>query len=182
MKKINSYFPLIILVLITALASFAIYKSNIKQNLGKENFSATKTTLFLDEDTKIRGLFDENDYLSQEKLVNSENKYTIINIFASWCATCIEEHEVLFEIAKIPAINFYGIAWNDYSENTKNYLQKYGNPYQKTVLDSKGNLNKILGVGAVPETFLVNPDGVIIYRHQGVIEKSDIAKLLNMRK
>lgn len=169
-------------MLVTAMASFAVYNSNIKQNLGKENFSALKNTFFLDEDTKIRGLFDENDYLSQEKLINSKNKYTIVNIFASWCASCIEEHDVLFEIAKDSSVNLYGIAWNDYSENTKNYLQKFGNPYQKVALDSKGKLNKMLGVGAVPETFLINPDGAIIYRHRGALNQGDIAILLNARK
>ncbi len=179
MKKIKSYLPLITLVLVAAAASLAVYKSNIKQNLGKENFANQP---FFTENKEIRGLFNENEALTAEDFINDEGRYSVVNIFASWCSTCLTEHEALFEIAKNESLNLYGIAWNDYSENAKNYLQKFGNPYHKVALDSKGKLNKLLGVAAVPETFLINPDGIIIYRHQGAIKNSTIKKLLKARK
>ncbi len=177
--KIKNYLPLIILVLVTVVASFTVYKSNIKQNLGKENF---ENKPFLAKNEQIDGLFNENETLTAADFVNNEGKYSVVNVFASWCSTCLSEHETLFEIAKDKSLRLYGVAWNDYFENTKGYLEKFGNPYHKVALDSKGKLGKLVGVRAVPETFLVDPNGQIAYRHSGELTKRDIEKMLKTRK
>ncbi len=183
MKKIKSYFPLIILLAIALVACLAIYKSNIKQNLGKENFAnSTKKQLFLPKNEKIPLLLDKNKVFSLKNLQNDEGKYNIVNIFASWCSSCLLEHETLFKLAKNKSVRLYGIAWNDYSQNAKKYLEKFGNPYLQVALDSKGVLNKILGIAAVPETFLVDANGYVVYRHQGTLTEHDFRYLLSLRE
>tara|TARA_A100001015_G_scaffold217738_1_gene244651 strand:- start:5090 stop:5638 length:549 start_codon:yes stop_codon:yes gene_type:complete len=178
MKKIKLYLPLIILAVILATAAIAVYKSNIKQNLGKENFTKSKT-LFLQGDAKIKNIFDNKDPITAKDFNNSDKKYKIVNIFASWCSSCFKEHGELLNLKNnFSNITVIGIAWNDHAKITKNFLEKYGNPYQKVGLDTKGYLDKILGVRAVPETFVVNPEGIIIKRHQGILTIKDVKNIL----
>ncbi len=180
MKKIKLYLPLIILATILVIAAIAVYKSNIKQNLGKENFLSGEKKLFLDKNYKLKDLYQKNGYLTFKDFINKKNRFSVVNIFASWCGSCIKEHKHLMDLSTNKSFNLYGIAWNDYHENTKKYLQKFGNPYQKVVLDSKGYLNKMLNISAVPETFIINSNGFIVYRHQGLIDKDLIDKIIRL--
>ena len=182
MKKVKLYLPLIILATILVVAAFAVYKSNIKQNLGKENFLKSQKIRFFDEKSAIPDLFDGKKQLSLQDLVNKNGKYSLINVFASWCSSCLKEHELLFSIQNYGKIDLIGIAWNDYHENSKKFLKKFGNPYQKVALDSKGYLNKILGVTAIPETFLIDSNGYVIYRHQGVLTDQALRRILLLTK
>lgn len=182
MKTIKLYLPLIILAAILVAAAVAVYKSNIKQNLGKENFLKSQNIKFFDKESSIPDLFDDQKQLSLKDLVNKNNKFTLINVFASWCSSCLSEHDTLFKIKNYGNLNLIGIAWNDYHENSKNFLKKFGNPYQKVGLDSQGYLNKILSVTAIPETFLIDNDGYVVYRFQGAISEESLRKILLLIK
>lgn len=95
--------------------------------------------------------------------------YSLINIFASWCYTCRLEHDALLNLAEQNRIAIYGITWKDKPVNTKQWLANLGNPYAKVASDYSGELAVPLGLMGTPETFLVNPEGMIIYHHQGML-------------
>ena len=82
-----------------------------------------------------------------------DNKFVVINIFASWCAPCRIEHEVLKNFSKEYTI--IGIAYKDSIENIESFLQELGNPYDKVFYDFSGKESINLGLYGVPETFLL---------------------------
>ena len=91
----------------------------------------------------------------------------VLNVWASWCITCIIEHPYLTSLSKngIPVI---GLNYKDEQEDAIIWLKKYGNPYQTILHDYKGNLALDLGVTGVPETFLIS-DGKVIAHYQGEV-------------
>ena len=89
----------------------------------------------------------------------------IVNYFASWCAPCRIEAPILEELNKI--IPVVGVAYKDKFMDTKKFLNDFGNPYKKIGIDNDGKVAIEWGVYGVPETFLINKKGEIIYRHAG---------------
>lgn len=78
----------------------------------------------------------------------------LLHFFASWCVTCKLEQPLLKKLSEQPNINIIGIAWNDKPENTKRYLQKYGNHYDSILIDDKGELAISSGLRGTPETMI----------------------------
>jgi cytochrome c biogenesis protein CcmG/thiol:disulfide interchange protein DsbE len=91
-----------------------------------------------------------------------EGKLTLVNIFASWCVPCRQEHPLLVELAKDRRIQIVGIDYKDTPENALRFLASLGNPYARVGVDRQGRTFIDWGAYGVPETFLVGPDGVII--------------------
>ena len=90
----------------------------------------------------------------------------IVNMFASWCAPCAEEHPVLMAL-KAQGIPIIGLAYKDKPADTAAFLERLGNPFV-TVLDDKGGRAGLdLGISGVPESFLVAADGTILAKHTG---------------
>lgn len=98
----------------------------------------------------------------------------LVNFFASWCVPCRAEHDSLMELAgryKVPVI---GISYKDDPERSRGFLEELGNPFAKTGVDRDGRVAIDWGVTGVPETFLVDGDGVVRYRHWGPIVGSSL--------
>ena len=117
--------------------------------------------------------FSVNSWRDNSKKLNNNifnNKFSIINVWASWCTTCYAEHKVLMKISQQKKVQIVGINYKDDKKNANKFLHKLGNPYEKILFDPKGDIGLELGVYAVPETFLVNQKGVIIYRHIGELK------------
>ena len=110
-------------------------------------------------------LFNENELLSNKGI---KKGYTLINFFASWCAPCKIEHPLFFAIKKqYPNLYLLGINHKDKIEEAHKYLNSDGNPYDYVGIDNKGLIALEFGVFGLPETFLVNPKGIIIYKYLG---------------
>ena len=172
MKNFNKFLPLIILLAFVAVTSLAIIKAMSKQQLDENQISHEFSAKVLKQKIKLPefslpDLFDENQSFSVQNLINNEKKYSVINFFASWCGTCLAEHEVLLRMRDENFVDIYGIAWRDFGKNTISFLNKNGNPFKKTALDSQGLFTRILGIKAVPETVLVDPAGNVVLRYQG---------------
>lgn len=106
-------------------------------------------------------------------------KVVLVNVFASWCAPCHQEHPFLMELAKDARIEIYGINQKDKAENARRFLGKLGNPYARVGADADGRASIEWGVYGVPETFVVSGEGRILYKHVGPItEQSLKAKLM----
>jgi cytochrome c biogenesis protein CcmG/thiol:disulfide interchange protein DsbE len=92
---------------------------------------------------------------------------TIVNVWASWCAPCRQEHPLLMELAKNPTIRVVGINYKDNPENARRFLGALGNPFAAVGVDPSGRTAIDWGVYGVPETFIVGPDGTIRHKHIG---------------
>ena len=110
-------------------------------------------------------------------------KVSLVNIFASWCAPCQQEHEFLMQIARDPAlaakgVALYGLAYKDKDENTKAFLQKSGNPYMSIGVDSTGRTGIDFGVYGVPETFVIKRDGTVAFKFIGPLSAETLSNTL----
>ena len=101
---------------------------------------------------------------------------TLVNIFASWCVPCREEHPMLKEIAKDSRIRLVGINYKDKPQNALTFLSEMGNPYAAIGVDEAGRTFIDWGAYGVPETYLVGPDGIIRKKYIGPLTGETIAK------
>ena len=107
-----------------------------------------------------------------------ENKeFKIINFFASWCPPCKVEHPNLMKLSK--KFKIYGIAKKDSDAEIKNWLEKAGNPFEAIGHDYDGSAGINWGVYGLPETFIVNNYGKIVYKHVGPITVRDLKNKSN---
>ena len=104
------------------------------------------------------------------KSTELEGEAFLMNIWATWCRTCLVEHPYLYALSQ-SGVKIIGINYKDDSDKAVQWLEKYKNPYAVTVVDDKGRLSFDLGVTGAPETYLVNADGQIAYRHIGVVDE-----------
>ena len=117
-----------------------------------------------------------NFFPSFDKLNLLENKeFKIINFFASWCPPCKVEHPNLMKLSK--KFKIYGIAKKDSDAEIKNWLEKAGNPFEAIGHDYDGSAGINWGVYGLPETFIVNNYGKIVYKHVGPITVRDLKKI-----
>ncbi len=96
-----------------------------------------------------------------------KGKLTLVNVFASWCIPCRDEHPVLKQLAQDGRLNIVAINYKDKSENALRFLGELGNPYHAIGVDPNGKAAIDWGVYGIPESYLVAPDGTIIYKRVG---------------
>lgn len=104
-----------------------------------------------------------------------EGRVTIVNVWASWCGPCRQEHPLLMELARDPSVRVVGIAYKDNSENARRFLGALGNPFAAVGIDPNGRAAIDWGVYGVPETFLVGPDGTIRHKQIGPLSPEILA-------
>lgn len=110
--------------------------------------------------------------LSSAQLADGEVK--IINVFASWCVPCRAEHPVIEKLAKEHGVTVYGLNYKDKPEDARLWLAELGNPYARIGADLKGRTAIDFGVSGVPETYLIDGEGVIRYQYIGPIVPLDL--------
>ena len=109
---------------------------------------------------------------------NFRNEVVLVNFFASWCVPCIVEHDFLFKLKKQKPIKIYGINYKDNIKNLEVWLKKIGNPYAKIGIDKTGTTGIDWGVNGIPESFLIDQNGIIKHKINGVIDEKQIKILL----
>jgi cytochrome c biogenesis protein CcmG/thiol:disulfide interchange protein DsbE len=96
-------------------------------------------------------------------------KVWLFNVWASWCVACREEHPVLMEFAKTKTVPLIGLDYKDKAADGLKWLARFGDPYDLSVTDQDGRIGINFGVYGVPETFLIDKQGVIRYKHIGPV-------------
>jgi cytochrome c biogenesis protein CcmG/thiol:disulfide interchange protein DsbE len=89
----------------------------------------------------------------------------VLNVWATWCAGCRQEHDALLAIARSSPVPLVGLAWKDERSLIQQWLDQLGNPYTAVAFDPEGRVAIDGGVYGAPETFLVGPDGRVLYKH-----------------
>ena len=89
----------------------------------------------------------------------------LVNVWATWCIGCLQEHPFLVELSRSGGVPIYGLNWKDDHEAALEWLDTLGDPYADTAVDATGEVAIDWGVYAAPETFLIGSDGTVLYKH-----------------
>ncbi|WP_203140643.1 DsbE family thiol:disulfide interchange protein [Marinobacter mangrovi] len=106
----------------------------------------------------------------------------LLNVWATWCPSCRVEHPQLVKLAREEGIPIIGLNYKDNRQEALKWLDKLGNPYSKVLFDPQGTFGFDLGVYGAPETYIIDADGTVRYRHVGVVDekvwKEELAPLV----
>ena len=98
---------------------------------------------------------------------------SLLNIWATWCPSCKQEHPILMQIAKTKEVPIYGLYYKDDPQLGVEWLQQYGNPYLANAVDVDGRVGIEWGAYGTPETFIIDQQGIIRYKHVGPVSWQD---------
>jgi len=96
-------------------------------------------------------------------------KVWLLNVWASWCASCRDEHPLLVDLSRKGVLPILGLNYKDKGEDALRWLKQFGDPYQLSVVDADGRIGIDYGVYGVPETYLIDREGVIRYKRIGPV-------------
>lgn len=99
---------------------------------------------------------------------------TVVNVFASWCIPCRDEHPLLVTLKDLTGVRLFGINQSDAPENARAFLAELGNPYDAVGTDRDRRVSIDWGVYGVPETFVVNAEGIITFKHVGPLTPKSV--------
>ena len=103
---------------------------------------------------------------------------SIVNVFASWCVACREEHQILMGIKERGLVPLHGINYKDKPDDARAWLDQMGDPYTRIGADISGRVAIDWGVYGVPETFVIDRDGMIVHKHIGAITPEALRKTI----
>ncbi|MDC0426539.1 DsbE family thiol:disulfide interchange protein [Pelagibacteraceae bacterium] len=170
--KVNFFKILIFIFVIFFLYIFwlGLKKDN---NYNTKNLTGSKITSF-----QLSSIHN-SDLISDKAL--SQNQFTLINFFASWCAPCRLEHRYLIKLAnQNQKIKILGINFKDNKNNALSFLNELGDPYNFVAEDSDGKASIFFGIYGIPESILINQDLTIIKKIVGPIDEKQFMEILKL--
>ena len=166
---------LISIVLFTLFSFFILLKGLDKSNIYSPEIKESN----VDFNFKAKYLFSEEEVFINE-LLNNEGM-SLINIWASWCLPCRDEHAYLLNLNSLDKLSIIGINYKDDEKNAKQFLSELGNPYTNIITDPKGINSIEFGAFGVPETYLIdNKSKLIIQKFIGPLDDKALAKIINI--
>jgi len=127
--------------------------------------------------------FNSQDFYSNKNISSDQifkgSEFYILNIWASWCLPCREEHPYLMEFKKNSSIKLIGLNYKDSPNSAKKFISEFGNPYLINIVDPNGTISIKLGAYGIPETFLINKERKIIKKVVGPLNKK-LVKEINL--
>jgi cytochrome c biogenesis protein CcmG/thiol:disulfide interchange protein DsbE len=122
---------------------------------------------------RLEQLHDPNKPFGPEDM---RGQVWLLNVWASWCVSCRVEHPLLVEMAKRNVVPIVGLNYKDQRADGVQWLEKFGNPYQLSAWDIDGRVGIDYGVYGAPETFVIDKQGVIRYKHIGPVSPEALEK------
>lgn len=115
---------------------------------------------------QLQQLHDSGKTLSTE---DNLGKVWMLNVWASWCVACRDEHPLLVQLSKLGIVPIFGLNYKDNRDTALQWLSQYGDPYTTSIVDSDGRVGIDYGVYGVPETYVIDKQGIIRYKHIGPV-------------
>lgn len=116
-------------------------------------------------------LHDTKKLFSTEEM---KGKVWLLNVWASWCVSCKEEHPILLALAQQNIVPIYGLDYKDKKVDAEMWLSKGGDPYTLSVMDSDGRIGIDYGVYGVPETYVIDKQGIIRFKQIGPVTTQNL--------
>lgn len=109
----------------------------------------------------------------------AKGKVSVVNYWASWCEPCVAEHPLLVELKTTTGVDIYGVNYKDQAAAARRFIGRYGNPYTAVGTDASGRAAIDWGVYGTPETFVINGQGEVVYKHVGPLSSDSLtAKII----
>ena len=150
----NKFIPLIITI--SFIIIFLIFYKGLKET----NIYIPKSEIQKKIPIFSSVKFDSNENVNSSEIFNS-NKFYLLNIWASWCVPCRQEHAYLMRLSENNKVILIGLNYKDNFNNAQNFLMKLGNPYKEILLDEDGTISIEWGAYGVPETFLIHKNKIV---------------------
>ena len=170
--KVKFSFIFVFLIIIFIL--FVLFNSLFENN----NYIPKKTNKI--ENIQIEEFYSGNNFKLKELFGNE--KYIIINIWASWCIPCRQEHKFIKNISEINNLKLIGLNYKDNKNNAQKFLDELGNPYDIILKDENGTKSIFLGAYGVPETFIIDEELNILRKYIGPINLENEIEIKNLVK
>ncbi len=165
-------------IFITTIFGIAIFFILLKGLDNPNIYSPENIVNKIDLNISLKSFTDEKEF-SIKELAGEEN-FALINIWASWCLPCREEHLYLMKL-KDNNINIIGINYRDQRKNAKIFIESMGNPYNKILTDDDGTKSIELGAIGIPETYLINiSKNKILKKYIGPLDQKKIDEILKI--
>ena len=126
-------------------------------------------------DFRLAQLHDPTKTFTAQEM---RGKVWLLNVWASWCVSCRDEHPLLVELAESKAVPIYGMNYKDRREDALAWLNDFGDPYLLSASDTDGRIGINYGVYGVPETYLIDREGVIRYKQIGPLTSEILEKTI----
>ena len=167
--KLSFIFLFILVLFITVIFYKSLFedKNYIPKNINKkiENIS-------IKEFNKVNNLNLKNLF-GEEKLI-------VINIWASWCIPCRQEHQYIKNLSEINNLNLVGLNYKDKTKNAQKFLKELGNPFDIILSDTDGTKSIFLGAYGVPETLILDSELKILKKYIGPIDSNIVGEIKNL--
>ena len=171
MKKISFATISILLTLIIIILFFGLKTNRVYDTEDQVGKQIAKVELDLLNEKKV---FNTNNF--------SNNQFTLINFFASWCGPCRKEHPNLVRLSKIKNLKLIGVNFKDEKDNAKNLLREDGNPFDILAEDKNGKNSVNFGVYGIPETILIDSELKILKKYIGPLNINDVNEIRKIVK
>lgn len=158
-KRFYYLLPILIVFGLLSLLASELLSARPEQMPSSFKSSAVNTP-----DFNLPDLFNPNKAFTPQSF---RGRVVLLNVWASWCNGCYEEHQVLLKIRKQYHIPIFGIDYKDSPQVAIKFLNRNGNPFDQVGSDPDGSAAVDLGIFGTPETFIINKQGQIVYRHIG---------------
>jgi cytochrome c biogenesis protein CcmG/thiol:disulfide interchange protein DsbE len=126
-------------------------------------------------------IFQLNQLHESEKTMSSEDnlgKVWMLNVWASWCVACRDEHPLLVQLANSGIVPIYGLNYKDERTTAIQWLKRYGDPYSISIVDLDGKVGIDYGVYGVPETYVIDKKGIIRHKQIGPVTVDSLQKTI----
>tara|TARA_Y100001935_G_C17170536_1_gene440014 strand:+ start:211 stop:723 length:513 start_codon:yes stop_codon:yes gene_type:complete len=148
-----------IILLVLTVSSLILVFGIFYKGLNKSGTYKPKNELVNIPEFSGKNFFKKENLKSKD--IFNQNKFYLLNIWASWCVPCRDEHSYLSDLSKIEKLELIGINYKDKTENAKKFINEMGNPYSKILIDDDGTEAIELGAFGVPESFLIYNNKIV---------------------
>ncbi|GIC78702.1 DsbE family thiol:disulfide interchange protein [Moritella sp. F3] len=116
-------------------------------------------------------LIDNSVFQTDNDLSPTDKRFTLLNVWASWCGVCQSEHDFLMKLAVKDNVRIVGLNYRDDVYAARKVISALGNPYVANIFDPDGKLALDMGVIATPETYLLDSQGIVLFRYSGALDE-----------